>query len=390
MSWAQNVKPGTSTWALRILVTGLVLGAVAVALHTLPELGQIPADLERRFVLAELNLIFSAYAAFLALAVAWRVGGQSEGRHLAMMLAYIAACMALSVVPSGDSELWRRAAFGICWMGAIVEGFKFWTTFPRPVRPVDVEALLARNRRKGWLPLADRFTARTTALLVRTQWAKVLFTVAAFGFAFRLVRPGSHGYNILSDPTAPALRDVPLQIALDLMGAAVILLIVGVAWTGFRLATDDERKRVLWIVFTQLTVAGFTATSVAFWVLGDLTGSPVVLGMEGVFHALYHPVVWFVDLTGFAVAILYSGAFDLRPLINKTTIYGGLFLTLTLLFATVEEVAENVLAQRLQLPDGVGTWMGAAVIALAMGPVHKKLDKTIKGIGEALGKDLEA
>ncbi len=125
-----------------------------------------------RFVKAELNLLFSAYAAFLALAVAWRVGGQSAGRHLGLLLAYIAACMALSVVPSGTLELWRQIAFGVCWMGAIVEGFKFWTAFPRPVRPSDVQGLLARARRKGWLPLADRVTARTTAVLVGTLWGK--------------------------------------------------------------------------------------------------------------------------------------------------------------------------------------------------------------------------
>jgi hypothetical protein len=389
MSWAENVEPGTSQWALRIVVTGMVLAAVAVALQTLPDLHLIPAGLERRFVVAELNLIFSAYAAFLAMAVAWRVGGRSEGRHLALMLAYVAACMSLSVVPSGTSELWRRLAFGVCWMGAIVEGFKFWATFPRRMKPADVQGLLARARRKGWLPLADRFTARTTAVLVGTVWGRVVFSVAALGFSYRLVRPGSHGYNILSDPAPPSLHPFPAQPILDLMGAAVILVIVGVAWTGFRLANDDERKRVLWILFAQLAVAGFTVTSMALGFLGELTASPVVLGMQALLHTIYHPAVWFVDLTGFAVAILYSGAFDLRPLINKTTVYGGLFLTLTFLFATVEEVAENVLAQRLQLPDGVGAWLGAAAIALATGPLHTKLQKFIKGMGEVLEKDLE-
>ena len=389
MSWAENVAPETSRWALRITVTGMVLVAGYVALRTLPDLYLIPAELEGRFVKAELNLIFSAYAAFLAMAVAWRVGGRSEGRHLALMLGYIAVCMALSVVPSGSTELWRRLAFGVCWIGAIVEGFKFWATFPRHMRPSDVQGLLSRARRKGWLPLADRFTARTTAVLVGTVWGKVVFTVAALGFAYRQVRPGSHGYNIFSDPTPPSFQVFPAQALVDFMGTAVILVIVGVAWTGFRLANEEERKRVLWIVFAQLAVAGFTLTSTALGFLGDLTSSPVVLGMGAVLHIIYHPAVWFLILTGFAVAILYSGAFDLRPLINKTTVYGGLFLALTFLFATVEEVAENVLAQRLQLPDGVGAWMGAAAIALATGPVHLRLQKFIQGMGEGLEKDLE-
>jgi hypothetical protein len=366
-----------------------VLAAVGVAVHTFPELHHIPADLEARFVKAELNLIFSAYAAFLAMVVAWRVGGQSEGRHLALMLGYVALCMALSVVPTGQTELWRRLAFGVFWMGAIVEGFKFWATFPGRITPGDVQGLLDRAPRQGWLPKMDRATARTTSALVGTVWAKVLFSVAALGFSYRLVRPGSHGFNILSDPTPPTLQAFPLQVVLDLMGAAVILLIVGVAWTGFRLASEEERKRVLWILFAQLAVAGFTVTSTTLGLLGNLTSSPVVLGMKGLLHVVYHPLVWFVDLTGFAVAILYSGAFDLRPLINKTTVYGVLFLTLTFLFATVEEVAENVLAQRLALPDGVGAWMGAAAIALATGPVHRRLEALIRKMGQALEKDLE-
>ena len=43
MSWAQNVAPGTSKWALRLIVTGLVLASVVVALRTLPDLALLPA-----------------------------------------------------------------------------------------------------------------------------------------------------------------------------------------------------------------------------------------------------------------------------------------------------------------------------------------------------------
>ena len=39
--------------------------------------------------------------------------------------------------------------------------------------------------------------------------------------------------------------------------------------------------------------------------------------------------------------------------------------------------------------DGVGAWMGAAVIALATGPIHMRLDKFFKKMGNALEKDLE-
>lgn len=388
MRWLAKASPGESVWAHRALVTVLVVFGAVVASRTIPDLGLIPADLERRFVKAELNLVFAAYAGMLGLVVTWRVGQRPDGRHLALLLLYVATCMSLSVVPSGDSEMWRRVAFAVCWMGAIVEGFKFWTTFPLAVTREGVEGLLRRDHARGWLPLADRATARTTAALVGTLWGKAAFTAAAFVFAYRLVGPGSHRFNILSDQIRPTGQPLPVEILLDLAGAVVILTIVAVAWTGFRLGNEEERRRVLWIVLAQLTVAGFTVASVTLAVLVSLTGSAIIQGMLSFFDVAYHPLIWFVDLSGFAVAIFYSGAFDLRPIINKTTVYGGLFLILTFLFATVEEVVETLLTQRLDLPAGLGAWLGAGTIAVAMGPVRERLDRFIKGLGYALEKDL--
>ncbi|MDP2959613.1 MAG: hypothetical protein Q8N53_24625 [Longimicrobiales bacterium] len=388
MRWLAKVSPGESVWAHRALVATLVVFAGVVAARTIPDLGLIPADLERRFVKAELNLVFAAYAAMLGLVVTWRVGQRRDGRHLSLLLVYVATCMSLSVVPSGDAEMWRRVAFAVCWMGAIVEGFKFWTSFPLSVTREGVEGLLGRAHARGWLPSADRFTARTTAALVGTLWGKAAFTVAGFGFAYRLVGPGSHRFNILSDQIRPTGQPVPVEALLDVAGAVVILTIVAVAWTGFRLANEEERRRVLWIVLAQLTVAGFTVTSVTLALLESFTGSAVIRGMLGFFNVAYHPLVWFVDLSGFAVAIFYSGAFDLRPILNKTTVYGGLFLILTFLFATVEEVVETLLTDRLDLPAGLGAWLGAGTIAVAMGPVRERLERFIKGLGHALEKDL--
>jgi len=62
-----------------------------------------------------------------------------------------------------------------------------------------------------------------------------------------------------------------------------------------------------------------SAFPVTLALLESFTGSAVIRAMLGVFNVAYHPLVWFVDLSGFAVAIFYSGAFDLRPILNKTT-----------------------------------------------------------------------
>lgn len=389
MSWLAKLAPSSSVWAHRLALAALVVLAGVVASVTLPRLGLIPADLEERFAKAELNLIFSAYAALLAVVVAWRAGSRREGRHMSLLLGYVAACMALSVVPSGHSELWRRLTFSAFWMGAIVEGFKFWTSFPVAVTAEAVDSLLERAPGRGFLAMADRVTARVTGALVGTTWAKVVFTVLALGFAYQLVGPGSHRYNILSDFVRPTASPRAVEILLAVSGGLVIITLVGVAWTGFRLADREQRKRVLWIVLSQLTVAGFTVASLMLPLLDLMTGSEVVGFLRGVLAVVYHPAVWFVDLSGFAVAIFYSGAFDLRPIISKTTVYGALFLTLTLLFATVEQLAQSVLTNRLGIPDGFGAWLGAGTIAVAMGPIRERLERFIRGLGQALEKELE-
>lgn len=389
MSRFDALRPATSPWAHRAVVAGLTVVCALAAVGTFPDLRLIPADLERRFVVGPLNLIFGAYALVLAVVVAWRTGERREGRHLSLLLGYLAACMMLSVVPSGVSEPWRRAVFGLLWMGAIVEGFKFFTTFPSPITGVRLAALLSRSESRGWLGALDRVTARATAALVDRLWAKLAFTVAALGFAYRLVGEGSHRYNILSDFVRPSGLPVPVEALLDLSGGVVILAVVAVAWTGFRLAGQEDRRRMLWIVLAQLTVGVFTLASLSLSLLWGVTGSATIGFLRGFFVVVYHPLIWFVDLSGFALAVFYSGAFDLRPIINKTTVYGGLFLVLTFLFATVEEVAQSLLTDRLGVPDGFGAWLGAGSIAVAMGPIRERLERSIRGLGQALEKDLE-
>lgn len=388
MKWVHALRPETSVWAHRAVVMALAVLCGLVAFDTLPDLGLIPADLERRLVVGPLNLIFGGYALLLAAVVTWRTGDRREGRHLALLLGYVAACMVLSVVPSGRTETWRQIVFGLCWLGAIVEGFKFFTTFPQVVTGEGIGRLLSRGAGRGWLRVADRVSARATGALVGTLWAKIAFTALALGFAYRLVSEGSHRYNILSDFVRPSGLPVPVEALLDLTGGGVILTTVAVAWTGFRLAREDERRRMLWIVLAQLTVAVFTVASLTIDLLWGFTGSDVFRVLRGFFVIVYHPLIWFVDLSGFAVAIFYSGAFDLRPVINKTTVYGGLFLVLTFLFATVEQLAQNLLTARLGVPDGFGAWLGAGTIAVAMGPIRDRMERLIRRLGRALEDDL--
>lgn len=388
MSRLDSLRPERSVLAHRMVVLALTALSVWVAFRTAPHLALIPADVERRFALGPLNLLFAAYALLISLVVTWRTGHKREGRHMALLLGYLAACMALSIVPAGVTETWRQALFGLCWLGAIVEGLKFFTAFPRPLTLAGIEGFLGRRRKAGLLHAADRGAARAAGALVGTLWAKAAFTAVALGFAYRLVGQGSHRYNILSDFIRPSGLPLPLEVLLELSGGAVIVSVAAVAWTSFRLADAEERRRMLWIVLAQLTVAVFTVASLLLALLWGLTGSESIGFVRGIFAVGYHPFIWFVDLSGFALAIFYSGAFDLRPVITKTTLYGALFLILTFLFATVEELAQDALTNRLGVPEGLGTWLGAGVIAVALGPVRERLQRVLQRVGEALESTL--
>ncbi|MGD8319696.1 MAG: hypothetical protein PVJ02_04565, partial [Gemmatimonadota bacterium] len=100
--------------------------------------------------------------------------------------------------------------------------------------------------------------------------------------------------------------------------------------------------------------------------------------------ATYAPFTAAINLTGVALAIFYHGALDLRPVINKTTAYSLMFITLTVLFAGVEEAVQSLLTARLGIANGIGSWIGAGVVAVAFGPIHSKIDTTLKRVGRAL------
>ncbi|MCH7565285.1 MAG: hypothetical protein IH968_15845 [Gemmatimonadetes bacterium] len=142
---------------------------------------------------------------------------------------------------------------------------------------------------------------------------------------------------------------------------AVSALAVSFLWSAYRLANAEERSKILWIVLgASFAVAwiGFLVSLVYAGLLTDI--------LDPVSSAIWDvslPVLWFTSLGGFAMAILYSGAFDVRPLINKTTVYGTLGVLGIILFATIESLVSEVVEARLGLPDMAGAGVSGALVA---------------------------
>ena len=70
------------------------------------------------------------------------------------------------------------------------------------------------------------------------------------------------------------------------------------------------------------------------------------------------------------MAILYSGAFDVRPLINKTTVYGTLSVLFIVLFAVVESLVSELIEARLGLPNMLGAGLSSALVAAIVLPLR--------------------
>ena len=54
-----------------------------------------------------------------------------------------------------------------------------------------------------------------------------------------------------------------------------------------------------------------------------------------------------------------------------------MLLTLTFVFAGIEEVAQSVLVSRMGVPDAVSTWIGAGAVALLVGPLRDRFQKWV-------------
>lgn len=369
-----------ATWLHRAVVLALTAGVVWRILEITPLLASVPRDHERWFETTWLNLVFAVYANLLAQVVVWRVGHRPEGRNLSLFLGSFSVCLALSPIPSGEASMFERGVFAAFWTATILLSWRFWASFPRPLDRATL-ATLAWEKNRGWVGWINHVSANVVAGILTRRGTWFFFATVSAVFGFEMVQPGSYDYNFLARRAVslPALDGVSMATAL-----VAILVSVGFAWTAYRLADAEGRRRVLWVVLAQLVIGGWSAMATVFLLLARITQSAPVIWGEWFFNRSYIPLTLTVNLTGFAVAIFYSGALDLRPVINRTTVYGAMGLVLSVLFAGVEELLQSQLAGRLGITDSIATLAGAAVVALTMGPIHARMARLVKNVGTEL------
>lgn len=86
-----------------------------------------------------------------------------------------------------------------------------------------------------------------------------------------------------------------------------------------------------------------------------------------------------------AVAVLYRGAIDPGLAIRKTALYGALGTLLLFVFAGVENVVADLVAERLGFGRSIGSWIAGGTVALAFGPLRDRL----RALGARLARESE-
>ena len=333
-------------------------------------LGALPDDLVTRIEVLPM-LVFALAAGLISGAVLRYAAGRPGAQEVALAMALLSLGTALAVVPWGEASVLHRAAFGVVWALMFLQFLRFWTRFPTRMTPDATAALrtVQVQTRTG------RFLARAAGVAHWAIWTwsgRAVLVAGAIGMSWAIVGVRSLPYNLLLPEVQGA---VGLVANLALLGTLVaITLNAVIILTAYRLADEAGRRRVLWMVLAHLVTTLYIVFVICIDIAGRTTGQAFFFDVEGALNTIYLPVTNTMFLGGYAVGIFYSGAFDIRPLIGRSTVYGGLLMSITLVFAAVEEVAEEVLVSRAGLPEGAGTLIGAAAVAVLLGPIRDRLE----------------
>jgi hypothetical protein len=130
--------------------------------------------------------------------------------------------------------------------------------------------------------------------------------------------------------------------------------------TGYRLASIEDRKRVLWLV-AGVSAAGWMVLASFFgFLLALVLNLPGWIPLVLLALLVLAPTVLVIST---AIALFYAGSVDPALVLQRSTVIGILGALGFLLFAGLEEVLSDWVASRLGLPDMIGALMAASLAA---------------------------
>jgi hypothetical protein len=358
----------------------------------------------------------TAYMAIvLALAIAWSRQAHRAAPLLGAALGAGAVAWGLQSADAvrgldGRNATLIVAASSAAWLLGAALLSAFCTRFPRLLTRADIAAMQRRTIEghvgSGLSAREDPFTVMDAPFLAWDRWVERRFgsgyqqRLQAFARRVGLVRaageqgPWMRRLNdwverwLLLDAWRIVLVLVPLVLACALLRwreAATMAVGVGCAIgvmsclaQRFMLldATVEQRRQTLWIAAGM--VGAFVVVQLLFWsfLLSFPLGSPQ-LGL-GLF-VLSAPLGALVLVIGFAIATFGSGALDPGLAIKRTLITGIVATLVTFVFALVEGLVANLLAEQAGLPTAMAPAIAGAAVAVALGPMWHKVSAWVGG-----------
>jgi len=381
---------------LLTLVVAIGCASSVVHLSTLPAMrpDQLP------FRLFEYGLHGGAFlAGALSLLMVWRRRLGAGARALALMLGLL--CILIGVVmvtpdrgPAWYQQLRNSATLQLLLTPLLVSipGFlaaafaRFSVLFPRELQIEDVERAAHSRGTKGSLRFLEQITEYMAMGPLQRKLRQAEKSSRFFSsdrqktepalLLFRSGRVWILGVipallTLLLRPLPPSIWSSASTMILAVVYAGVLLLLTsGIGMTfiiaNFKAATQDERRKMLWIV------EGIAASIWIAYFGGfvELVGSATGLFQFEEWGLLCVPAALLAFIAGTAFAVFFRGAIDPGLVIRRTTLYGIVASLAIFAFAGIENLVADVLATRLGFSPKLGSWIAGGTIALGFNPVR--------------------
>jgi hypothetical protein len=375
-------------WVFRIFAGALVLGAVVHVSMLLPRVGELADALPSRAWLPVAGYAVSALTALLACALAallmWKAPQRADARVLALFMAFLAifwgSLFRFLKIDGTGTEVSVELSYGGGWVSqsalvslllAMAAFLRFSALFPQPLTaerlppPRYFRALrLLRVATLRPLPVWGSVAA---ILIIQTFGLDVVARVAGVETAEESVR----------------VQSLLLGTLFFVIGLAALFALSAIVLgmrnlrASYRMASANERKRILWVVSgfslsSWMVLAGLGILVVIVTTSLDVTA----LGVAVPLVLVLAPLVLVASAT---IGVLYSGALDSALVLRASTMYGALAATGVVAFAGIENALSGVLEDRLALPGALGSVIAGAVVAAALFPLRGAVRLWLKG-----------
>jgi hypothetical protein len=375
-------------WVFRIFAGALVLGAVVHVSMLLPRVGELADALPSRAWLPVAGYAVSALTALLACALAallmWKAPQRADARVLALFMAFLAifwgSLFRFLKIDGTGTEVSVELSYGGGWVSqsalvslllAMAAFLRFSALFPQPLTaerlpPPRYFRALRRLRVATLRPLPV-WGSVAAILIIQTFGLDVVARVAGVETAEESVR----------------VQSLLLGTLFFVIGLAALFALSAIVLgmrnlrASYRMASANERKRILWVVSgfslsSWMVLAGLGILVVIVTTSLDVTA----LGVAVPLVLVLAPLVLVASAT---IGVLYSGALDSALVLRASTMYGALAATGVVAFAGIENALSGVLEDRLALPGALGSVIAGAVVAAALFPLRGAVRLWLKG-----------